>query len=87
MKDRLTQLVQAYHDDGADTRHTLDSAADTLIMEQCEDLHIDLTEDEYNKFMCIMRCVCTDYTDWEAIAEADEEARAYEEAKRSAIYE
>jgi len=86
MKDKLTQLVQAYHDDGADTRHTLDSAADTLIMEQCEALRIDLTDEEYERFMCIMRGVCADYTDWDAIARADEEAREYEDAKRSAIY-
>ena len=85
-RQKLTDLAQAYHDDGADTRHTLDSVADDVIMETLETFNLDVSKREYNLMRLAVMHILPDAIDWEEIERADDEARAYDDAKRSAIY-
>lgn len=82
---KLTELAQAYHDDGADTRHVLDSVADDVIMDALDTYNLDVTRKEYDLMRLAIMRILPDAIDWEEIERADEEARAYDDAKRSAI--
>ena len=81
-RQKLTDLAQAYHDDGADTRHVLDSVADDVITDTLEKYNLDVTRKEYDLMRLAILTILPDAIDWEQIEEADEEARAYDEAKR-----
>ena len=82
-RQKLTELAQAYHDDGADLRHVLDSVADDVIMDVAETYNLEPNKREYEFMAMALRHILPDAIDWKQIEEADEEARAYDEAKRS----
>lgn len=84
---RITDVVQAYHDDNFDDKHAVDAAAEDMLYELCERWGLEYPDDALvDKFAAIMRPTIEESVDWQEIADADEDAREWDEARREAMY-
>ena len=84
---RITEVVQAYHDDNFSDRDAMDSAAGDMFYEICEKWGLDYPDDAMiEKFENLMRPLISESVDWQEIADADQDAREWDEARRDAIY-
>lgn len=84
--DVLTEMAQAWHDDGQDDKRVIDNVLDTVMYDFLEKYELELSDHEEAKLEMLLRGIVTEQINWEAIADADREARDYDDAKRSAIY-
>ena len=84
---RITDVVQAYHDDGFSDRDAMDSAAGDMCYELCEKWGLEYPSDaELEAFAKVMLPLIDASVDWQEIADADQDAREWDEARRDAIY-
>ena len=85
--NRITELVQAYHDDNFNNRSAMDSAAGDMLYKLCDLYGLEYPDDStVDAFAKLMRPVIEDSVDWQQIADDDENAREWDEARREAIY-
>lgn len=85
--NKLTKLALQWHSDGLDDKQVLDNVLDDVIYDILEEFGIELSDRQEPRLETIMRSIVDENIDWDELAEADQEARDYEDAKRSAIYE
>lgn len=84
---RITDVVQAYHDDGLNNRSSIDSAANDMLDELCEAWGLEYPDEATaDRFVEVMRPLIDESVDWQQIADDDENAREWDEARREAIY-
>lgn len=84
---RLTDWAQAWHDDGCDDKRVIDNVTDELMYDILEAYDLEPSDHEEAKLEMLLRGIVTEQIDWEEIAENDRNARDYDDARRSAIYE
>ena len=85
--NKLTKIALEWHSDGLDDGRVLDNVLDTVLYDFFEEYGIELSDREEPKLEMLLRSIIMENIDWDELAEADQEARDYEDAKRSAIYE
>lgn len=84
--NKLTKLALQWHSDGLEDKQVLDNVLDDVIYDILEEYGIELSDREEPRLETVLRSIIDENIDWEALREADIEARDYQDAKRSAIY-
>lgn len=84
--NKLTKLALQWHSDGLEDKQVLDNVLDDVIYDILEEYGIELSDREEPRLETTLRSIIDENIDWEALREADIEARGYQDAKRSAIY-
>jgi hypothetical protein len=84
--NKLTRLALDWHSDGIEDTRVLDNVVDEVIYDFLEEYGIELSDREEPRFEMLLRSIISENINWDALKEADQEARDYEDAKRSAIY-
>jgi hypothetical protein len=85
--NKLTRLALDWHSDGIEDTRVLDNVVDEVIYDFLEEYGIELSDREEPRFEMLLRSIISENINWDALKEADQEARDYADAKRSAIYE
>lgn len=84
--NKLTKLALDWHSDGIEDTRVLDNVVDEVIYGFLEEYGIELSDREEPRFEMLLRSIISENINWDALREADQEARDYADAKRSAIY-
>lgn len=84
--NKLTRLALDWHSDGIEDTRVLDNVVDEVIYDFLEEYGIELSDREEPRFEMLLRSIISENINWDALREADQEARDYADAKRSAIY-
>lgn len=79
--NKITKLALEWHSDGLDNNQVVDNVTDTLMYDWLEDVEADLSDRQDARLEMLIRSIVMDNIDWDAIADADKELRAYNEAK------
>ena len=85
--NKLTKMALEWHSDGLNDKRVLDNVADELMYDLLEEYGIELSDREEPRLEMLLRSIISENINWDALLEADAEARDYDDAKRSAIYE
>lgn len=85
--NKLTKLALQWHSDGLEDKQVLDNVLDDVIYDILEEYGIELSDREEPRLETTLRSIIDENIDWDALREADDEARAYGDAKRSVFYE
>lgn len=86
MSKQLTKMALQWHSDGLEDKQVLDNVLAEVIYDILEEYGIELSDREEPRLETTLRSIIDENIDWDALREADDEARAYGDAKRSAIY-
>lgn len=84
--NKLTKLALDWHSDGIEDTRVLDNVVDEVVYDFLEEYGIELSDREEPRFEMLLRSIISENINWDALREADQEARDYADAKRSAIY-
>ncbi len=85
--NKITKLVQQFHDDGMSDDEAIETSVAYLLYDACDEYELSYPDDsQITKITETMRDLVKESVDWEAIAADDENAREWEKARRSAIY-
>lgn len=79
--NKITKLALEWHSDGLDNSQVVDNVADTLMYDWLEEVEADLSDRQDARLEMLIKSIVMDNIDWDAIADADKELRAYNEAK------
>lgn len=85
--NKLTKMALEWHSDGLDDSRVLDNVLDEVLYDFLDEYGIELSDREEPRLETLLRSIISENIDWDALREADREARDYADAKRSAIYE
>ena len=86
MSKQLTKMALQWHSDGLDDKRVLDNVLDEVLYDFLDEYGLELSDREEPRLEMILRSIISENIDWDALREADDEARAYGDARRSAIY-
>ena len=86
MSKQLTKMALEWHSDGLDDKRVLDNVLDEVLYDFLDKYGIELSDREEPRLEMLLRSIISENIDWDALAEADMEAKDYADAKRSAIY-
>lgn len=86
MSKQLTKMALEWHSDGLDDKRVLDNVLDEVLYDFLDKYGLELSDREEPRLEMILRSIISENIDWDALREADDEARAYGDARRSAIY-
>ena len=87
MSKQLTKMALEWHRDGLDDKRVLDNVLDEVLYDFLDKYGLELSDREEPRLEMILRSIISENIDWDALREADVEARAYDDAKRSVFYE
>lgn len=85
--NRLTKMALDWHKDGLGDKQVLDNVLDEVLYDFLDDYGIELSDREEPRLEMLLRSIISENIDWDALGDADVEARDYADAMRSAIYE
>lgn len=85
--NRLTKMALDWHKDGLGDKQVLDNVLDEVLYDFLDDYGIELSDREEPRLEMLLRSIVSENIDWDALGDADAEARDYADAMRSAIYE
>lgn len=80
-------MALEWHSDGLDDKRVLDNVLDEVLYDFLDKYGLELSDREEPRLEMILRSIISENIDWDALREADVEARAYDDAKRSVFYE
>ena len=86
MSEQLTKMALEWHSDGLDDKRVLDNVLDEVLYDFLDKYGLELSDREEPRLEMLLRSIISENIDWDALSSADEELRAYNDAKRSAIY-
>lgn len=86
MSKQLTKMALQWHSDGLDDKRVLDNVLDEVLYDFLDKYGLELSDREEPRLEMLLRSIISENIDWDALREADDEARAYGDARRSAIY-
>ena len=86
MSDKLTEMALDWNADGCDRNRIIDNVTDEIMYDILEQYEIDLSDREEAKLEMLLRGIVIENINWDRIDYLNQEARDYEDAKRSAIY-
>lgn len=82
----ITELVQAYHDDGLTDAQAMDAAAADILEKMSEDYGLEYPSDtDAQVFAVLMRRNIKESVDWGRIAEDDQNAKDWLDARDEAL--
>lgn len=81
----VTRMVQAWHNDGDDDQTATYKAAGEIAEATCEKYGLNWTKSQLAELEDILHELVLDSVIWEKIEQDDENARDWEDAKRSAL--
>ena len=87
MSKQLTKMALEWHSDGLDNGRVLDNVLDEVLYDFIEKYDLELSDRQEPKLEMLLRSIISENIDWDALSEADAEARDYDDAKRSVFYE
>lgn len=87
MSKQLTKMALEWHSDGLDDSRVLDNVLDEVLYDFIEKYDLELSDRQEPKLEMLLRSIISENIDWDALLEADAEARDYDDAKRSVFYE
>ena len=79
--NKITKLALEWHSDGLDNNQVVDNVTDALMYDWLEEVEADLSDRQDTRLEMLIKSIVMDNIDWDAIADADKELRAYNEAK------
>lgn len=82
----VTDMAQAWHDDGDDNAHVLYNVAEEIAEATIEKYDLEPSGPQRAKLEMVLHEIIDDSIDWDKIAEDDENARDFEDARMSALY-
>lgn len=85
--NKLTKKALEWHSDGLDDSRVVDNVLDEVLYDFLEEYGIELSDRQEPKLEMLLRSIISENIDWDALLEADKEARDYDDAKRSVFYE
>lgn len=85
--NKLTKMALEWHSDGLDDKRVLDNVLDEVLYGFLDKYGIELSDREEPRLEMLLRSIISENIDWDALAEADMEAKDYADARRSALYE
>lgn len=85
--NRLTKMALDWHKDGLGDKQVLDNVLDEVLYDFLDNYGIELSDREEPRLEMLLRSIISENIDWDALGDADAEARDYADAMRSAIYE
>ena len=85
--NRLTKMALYWHKDCLGDKQVLDNVIDEVLYDFLDDYGIELSDREEPRLEMLLRSIISEKIDWDALGDADVEARDYADAMRSAIYE
>jgi hypothetical protein len=80
-------MALEWHSDGLDDKRVLDNVLDEVLYDFLDKYDLELSDREEPRLEMLLRSIISENIDWDALREADEEACAYDDAKRSVFYE
>ena len=84
--NKLTKMALEWRKDGLTDGKVVENVRDELVYGILEQYEIDLSDHNEAKLESLMRNIVDDAINWDELDELDREGRAWEDAKRSAIY-
>lgn len=87
MSKRLTKMALEWHSDGLDDKRVLDNVLDEVLYDFLDKYGLELSDREEPRLEMLLRSIISENIDWEELRAADDEARDYNDAMRSALYE
>ena len=87
MSKQLTKMALEWHSDGLDDKRVLDNVLDEVLYDFLDKYGLELSDREEPRLEMLLRSIISENIDWEELRAADDEARDYDDAKRSALYE
>ena len=87
MSKPLTKMALEWHSDGLDDKRVLDNVLDEVLYDFLDKYGLELSDREEPRLEMLLRSIISENIDWDALRGADDEARAYDDAKRSVFYE
>lgn len=87
MSKRLTKMALGWHSDGLDDKRVLDNVLDEVLYDFLDKYDLELSDREEPRLEMLLRSIISENIDWEELRAADDEARDYNDAMRSALYE
>lgn len=85
--NKLTKLALEWHSDGLEDKQVLDNVLDEVLYDFLDKYGLELSDREEPRLEMLLRSIISENIDWDALAEADMEAKDYADARRSALYE
>ena len=82
---KVTDMFQAWHDDGDDDVHAIASVSNEIAEDMAEKYDLDLNYAYQAKLEMLLNEIVRHSIDWDEIAENDRNAQEYDEARRAAI--
>ena len=83
---KITDMALDWHSEGMTDKQVVDNVADDIMAEIIDKYDLDLNEPQIAKLEMLLCEITSDNIEWDLLEDADKEAAAYEDAKRSAIY-
>lgn len=81
----VTDMAQAWHDDGDDAAHVIYQATNEIVEATIEKYGLEPTKAQQINLEMALHEIVKESIDWDEIAENDENAREWDEARRAAI--
>lgn len=82
---RITDIAQAWHDDGDDDAHVIYQTANEIVEDMAERYGLEMTQAQQMQIEMALHEPVKNSIDWDKIAEDDENAREWDEARRSGL--
>lgn len=83
---KITDMALDWHSEGMTDKQVVDNVADDIMAEIIDKYDLDLNEPQIAKLEMLLCEITSDNIEWDLLDDADKEAAAYDDAKRSAIY-
>lgn len=84
--NKLTKMALEWRKDGLTDGKIVENVKDELVYDILEQYQIDLSDHHEAKLESLMRNIVDDNINWEELEQLDREGKAWEDARRSAIY-
>lgn len=82
---QTTELAQYWHDDGDDNAHVIYKVTREIVESTIEKYELEVTEAQQAQLETLLHDIVNDSIDWDELADADENARGWYEAKMDAL--
>ena len=86
MTNAVTELARKWNADGQDHAHIIYNVSDEIAQEMVDKFDLDVTDAQGARLEMALHDIVEDSIDWDVLADDDENAADWEDARRSAIY-
>ena len=83
---KVTELARAYNADGHDKAHIIAYVSEDIAQDMIDDYELDTTQAQAMALEIALHPIVAESIDWGQLEQDDENARDWEDARRSAIY-